>query len=343
MSWGESIANQVLKGGDTVIHKEEVDTFSEERGLDARMNIRHYLGISLQTEDEIGRVLVFIRFGGPPYQPEQIHFAHLVAEHVEQLLVRQHLMERVAALEAEKRLIQLQEDFLSAVSHELRSPLGFIKGYATSLLRQDTQWDQETRREFLRIIDSEADRLTEIIDKLLDSSRLQAGILPMDIEAVRLSTLLDDFVHRMQAGNFDIEIQKDVEACSDTVWVDPARIVEVFDNIVNNAVKYAPKSVVLVSLDWEPERAHVAISDTGPGIPAEELENIFKRFYRLPEHRAEAKGTGLGLYICREIVRAHGGEMFAESQLGDGTTFHVYLPRERSFDEPAREEMESLR
>nr|MBC8503783.1 hypothetical protein [Chloroflexota bacterium] len=260
------------------------------------------------------------------------------AEHVEKLLERQLLVERVAALEAERRLDRLQEHFVSTVSHELRSPLGFIKGYATTLLRDDTQWDLQTRREFLTIIDEESDRLTEIIDNILDSSRLQSGTLPMDFQEVRLAKILGDFVQRMMAGDFELDIQTDFKEPLNTINADPARLVQVLDNLLNNAAKYAPGSVVTLSLDWEAERAHIMVRDTGPGIPKIHLEDIFKRFYRLPEHRNKASGTGLGLYICNQIIQAHGGNIFAESALGEGMVVHIYLPRQQK-SQPLKEKI----
>ena len=96
---------------------------------------------------------------------------------------------------------------------------------------------------------------------------------------------------------------------------------------MSNASKYAPGSTVTISLDWETNRAHICVSDNGPGIPAEHLEHIFHRFYRLKKHIDSKKGSGLGLFICREIINAHHGKIFAESVLGEGATFHIYLPR----------------
>ncbi len=329
MDWGETIAYEVIHTQSTVVRCEEGESDSLT-DADVRLNRRDFLGIPLEAQDEKSKVLVFIRFGGPPFLPKQIDFAHLIAELVEQLLERRHLVERVALLEADRRLARLQEHFVSTVSHELRSPLGFIKGYATTLLREDANWDAQTRREFLSIIDEETDRLTEIIDQILDSSRLQAGTLPMEFQDVRISSLLQDFAQRMQSGNLDIAILVDLKPSSNTIYADSARLVQVLDNLVNNAAKYAPGSDVTITLQWESDWALIVVSDTGPGIPDEHLEDIFKRFYRLPEHQDRATGTGLGLYICHEIVQAHGGRIYARSALGEGVDFHILLPRKRS-------------
>jgi signal transduction histidine kinase len=212
----------------------------------------------------------------------------------------------------------------------LRSPLGFIKGYATSLLREDANWDTETQREFLTIIDEESDRLAALIDNLLDSSRLQAGTLKMDFQPIRLDALLVDAVQRAKSRGYNLNLYPNFKATQNRIWGDPLRLMQVFENVLTNANKYAPGSDVTITLDWEPAVAHIRFQDTGPGIPQEHLEDIFKRFYRIPqEGTASPNGTGLGLYICREIVQSHHGRIYAESSPEQGTTIHIILPRKR--------------
>jgi signal transduction histidine kinase len=328
MSWGDTIAAEVLKEKDILIRQEK-GGFKAEDPMSSRLNSRFFLGLPLCINGGVNGALIFIRFGGPVYMPEQINLAKLIAEHVEQLLEKQHLGKRVASLEAERQLDRLQQDFVATISHDLRTPLGFIKGYATTLLREDAEWDRETRREFLTIIDEEADRLAELIDNLLDSSRLQSGALRMEFQPVHLASLLKDLVQRIQGSDYNIQVELDLEISKDTVYADPTRLIQVFNNLFSNAEKYAPNSVVTVSLDWLKDGAQISIRDTGPGIPQNQLENIFKRFYRLPEHSDYIKGSGLGLFICRQIIQAHHGEIFAESEIGKGTTFKVKLPRKQ--------------
>lgn len=329
LAWGEVIATEVLEKEKTIHRQEEAEGPSDDRMRD-RLRHRYFLGLPIQISDRVFGALVFIRFGGPPYTFEQIHLAEFIAEHVAQLLEHQRLVERIANLEAERRLAQLQEDFIATVSHDLRTPLGFIKGYATTLLRGDARWDTKTRREFLTIIDEEADRLEELISNLLDSSRLQAGTLQMDFQPVRLETLLKDMVQRAQLGDFDVDIHLDIKTEGIIIQADPTRLVQVFDNLVSNADKYATGSVLTINVDVLDGRAHITFHDTGPGIVKEHLEDIFKRFYRLPEHSAKARGSGLGLFICRQIISAHQGEIFAESVEGNGTVFHINLPCKQS-------------
>ncbi len=308
MAWGEAVANEVLQTKEIISRREEIGEKLDDRMLD-RLRLRFYLGLPLEINDVLVGALVFIRFGGPKYIQEQINLAGLIAENVTQLLERQNLIEQVVKLEAEYRFDRLQEDFVATVSHDLRSPLGFIKGYATSLLRDDIEWDPDTSREFLTIIDEETDRLAALIDNLLNSSRLQAGTLKMDFQPIRIEALLVDTIQRAKARNYDLNIQLDINSTQNRVWVDPIRLTQVFDNLLTNAAKYAPGSDVTIGLVWETDAARIYVKDTGPGISQEHLENIFKRFYRVSKDSGPERGTGLGLYICQEIIQSHRGEI----------------------------------
>jgi signal transduction histidine kinase len=181
----------------------------------------------------------------------------------------------------------------------------------------------------LTIIDEEADRLRELIDSLLDSSRLQAGTLQMHFQNVRLDTFLRDISLRARTRHESLSIQLELKAQA-LVQADPTRLAQVFDNLLVNAVKYAPGAIVTISLDQQDGKAHIAVCDTGPGIASEHLDRLFERFYRVPNTSASTRGTGLGLYICRQLVRAHNGEIMVESRLGKGTTFHIYLPLQQT-------------
>ncbi len=325
LAWGESTAQEALATGQVAIRVEKMEDYEKDR-----TRLRYSLGLPLgwAGEESMG-ALVFIRFGGPSFKPDQIRLSEFIAVHVSQLLGHTHLVQKVANLEAEHRLNRLQEDFIATVSHELLTPLGFIKGYATTLLRDDIDWDDNTRNEFLTIIDDEADRLHELIDNLMDSSRLQAGTLRMSFQPIRLDTFLKDMVLRAGSRNEDIQIYLDLKVNRLQVQADPTRLAQVFDNLLTNAIKYAPGSRVMIILAVEGNQAHITVSDNGPGIAPEHLKNLFDRFFRVPSENVTVRGTGLGLYICRRIVQAHGGEIMIESVVSKGTTFHIHLPLER--------------
>ncbi|MBE9523595.1 MAG: GAF domain-containing protein [Chloroflexi bacterium] len=337
MAWGETIAREITQKGEIVEKKLFVNDAS-----DNRLNQQFYLGFPIKRNQELSGALVFIRFGGPPYLSEQIQLAGLISEQIEQLLERRYLVERVATLEAERQFDRLQEDFVAAVSHDLRTPLGFIKGYVTTLLREDAQWDAKTRIEFLSIIDDESDRLTELIDNLLDSSRLQAGILPIEPQAIQLDTLLRDFVQRVSSGKFNLSFHTEIDDSPCSIYIDAGRIIQVLDNLVVNAAKYAPGSTLTLNLKWEENLAHITLRDDGPGIAPEHIDDIFKRFFRIKNTDGKVQGTGLGLYICRQIIAAHDGKIFAESELGKGMVFHINLPCDNSFRESTSQIQETV-
>jgi len=323
LTWGEPAAKEAFRTGQTVLRQEDSGAT-----VDGRERRRDYLGLPLIVGGRGVGGLVFGRFGGPAYPPEHIRLAEFVAWHVGQLLENRRMARRIATLEAQRELARMQDEFVSTVSHELRTPLGFIKGYTTTLLRNDAEWDSAARLEFLKIIDEEADRLRELIDNLLDSSRLESGTLSMTLEPVRLSTLLRDTVSRAQALYPGMPLRTDVPDQLPIMQVDATRLSQVLDNLLSNADKYAQGAEVTVSARVEGPAVVVRVRDLGPGIPPQHQSRLFERFFRVPGAKSMIRGTGLGLYICRKIVEAHGGEILVESVAGGGTCFAFSLPLE---------------
>jgi signal transduction histidine kinase len=220
------------------------------------------------------------------------------------------------------------------------TPLGFIKGYATTLLREVSVWDESTRREFLTIIDEESDRLHDLIDNLMDSSRLQSGTLSINTQPLRLDTLLRDIKLRATTRNEGLDIRVETRSTGLQIQGDPARLVQVFENLISNAGKYAPDSPITISADADDSFVHIHLSDQGPGIAPEYLGRLFTRFYRVPRGNLSVRGSGLGLYICRQIIDAHRGSISVESTVNQGTTFSIHLPckRVQGDGSPNREE-----
>jgi signal transduction histidine kinase len=320
IEWGEKIANQAYETRQTSLIQEKLEGWEENR-----LYWRDFLGLPLLAGEDVLGVLVFGRFGGPPYTSDQIKLAEFIAAQTAQLVENHHLVERVAKLEAERWLRRMQDDFITTISHELRTPIGFIKGYATTLLRDDAKWDDNSRREFLTIIDEEADRLHNLIEDLLDSSRLKAGTMFMQLQPVRIDMMLREIVVRSTTRYSSLSVQ--LRADHDVVvMADPTRITQVFDNLLSNAVKYAPGSEVLITLKNNSNHCVITVEDHGPGIAEEHLGHLFERFYRVPETRVANHGTGLGLYIVQEIIHGHGGEINVSSQVSKGTTFTISLP-----------------
>ena len=225
---------------------------------------------------------------------------------------------------------ELKSTFISVISHELKTPVALIKGYADTLLREDARWEPETMQESLTVILEEADRLNQLIDNLLDASRLQAGGLPLEVEQVALDALAERV-----AGHFrtQTEIHEIVLRFPDhfpVVAGDSARLEQVLDNMVSNSIKYSPAGGrIEISGRASPNEVIVTVSDEGVGVPFEEQSRIFERFFRgAREHRQRTPGAGLGLYLAQAIVGAHGGRMWVESNPGEGAAFSFAIPRQ---------------
>jgi signal transduction histidine kinase len=228
-----------------------------------------------------------------------------------------------------ERANQAREDFVAATSHELRTPLSHIKGFVSSLRTPDAVWDAETRDDFLAETEHEADRLTGLVETLLDMSRIDSGGLdPSARVAVHARTLVQSGVERVGAsvGNHPLTIQ--VPDDLPPVWVDASQVERVIANLLDNAAKYSPpgEPIAIVGRP-NADFVHVRIEDRGLGIPPEDLDRIFEPFFREPTGGFPAKpGSGLGLTICRSIIRSQNGRIWAEPRPGGGTVFVFTLP-----------------
>ena len=318
-AWGEDFAGQVVKKGQLLLRDPSPGISSDDR-----LHQAYLLGLPLREGDLVRGAVVFVRFGGPVYEDQHITMASFAAGLVSMLFERAAWIKLQEELRDLKRQMQLQEDFVSTISHELRTPLGFIKGYSTSLLRQDTSWDDETQKEFLTIIDEEADRLSLLIENVLESARLQSKTLPLRFQPLRLDAVLRDVIMRIRSRQKELEVSMELETVP-PISGDGVRLAQVFENLFTNAIKYAPGSPLVVLLNQVDDNILISFMDHGPGIPKESLPLIFERFYRVRGEKT-VTGTGLGLYICKQIILAHRGKIWAESTPGQGTTFFIELP-----------------
>ena len=226
-----------------------------------------------------------------------------------------------------RRADQIRRDFVANVSHELRTPLTAIKGYAEALL--DEPDDAEARQRFLDIILRHSTRMERLVTDLLRLARLDAGqesaeLSSCDVDAL-VTSLIADFEPAAQAKGQ--RIQKDIADDAQTLVVDAAKLHDILRNLIENAISYTPESgVVTVTADLHEGRYRLTVSDTGPGIPSEDLSRVFERFYRVDKSRARPGGTGLGLAIARNLVNVLGGEVTASNRENSGAIFTVLLP-----------------
>lgn len=320
VNWGESVALHVTQ--DRKIFLDEPQS-SENQD---RLQSPFMLGVPINLCSPLAGSVIFIRYGGPKFSPEDVKTAEFACQIIGQVVSGKLLCDLDQVVEKQKSTTKLQEEFIHTISHELRSPLGFIKGYVTTLLREDAQWDQQTKTDFLQIIDRETNNLQNLINELLDSARMQSGQLKMNLQMVRVDSIIRDEVNRNLLNH--PELRCDMKAVDDIppIEADPRRLSQVMENLISNGMKYAPGSPIHFEIQKTEESLIIQVSDDGPGIGEAYLPQIFTRFFRSPEQSMKVRGTGLGLYICKQIIEQHKGSIAVASPPGEGTIFTIHLP-----------------
>lgn len=228
---------------------------------------------------------------------------------------------------------EMQNTFVSIISHELKTPVAIIKGYAATLRRPDATWEPEVVFENLGVIEDEADRLDSLIQNLLTASKLQAQReISLDLGEVWLDELAALAVERFRNQTTTHRLTLDFPANFPSVRGDEARLRQVVDNLLNNAIKYSPGGgEVVIGGRFDSQNVMVFVQDQGVGLSDDDQARVFDRFYRVDGRLSrKTQGTGLGLYLARAIIEAHRGVIGVESQPGRGARFHFTIPRERT-------------
>ncbi len=251
---------------------------------------------------------------------------------------REHVCGAVAVLHditREKEVSQMKDDFVSYVSHELRTPLASITAYSEMLL-DDEIADEKTRKEFYSVIQNQAKRLNRLIEDILNTARIESGLIKITKQPISLTMLIEEQMQMMKSYASDKNITLSwANACRqqiifDQVMADKDMMSQVIINLLSNAVKYTPSggSVrVETEVDEIASVVKVSITDTGVGIPENEIGHLFDKFYRVEVNKKQAGGTGLGLTLVKQIVeKVHNGRVFVRSKPGQGSTFGFELP-----------------
>ncbi len=228
----------------------------------------------------------------------------------------------------ERSLVESRGETLALAAHELKTPLAIIKGCATTLLGSSARWDAAMQREMLQMIDTQSDRLHDVLNTLLDVWRLDAGAQPLRLAQVRLAELLQQLVRRWHKHASDHYFLLDIPPDIPPVVCDAVRVEQALNHLLNNAVTYSqPGTTVTIRLEANDIELRVSVSDEGIGIASEHLDPIFDRFYRVPQGEERPGGSGLGLASARATIEAHGGKIWADSLgTGQGSTFYFTLP-----------------
>ena len=255
-------------------------------------------------------------------------FFQTVAELIALAIENVRLKEELKTTESLREANRLKSELLSTLAHEMRTPLTSIKGYSTALLEEEVTLSPEAQKEFLEIIDEGCDVLQDLIHDLLESSIIDASLLKLELQPVMLPRLtkqvIDEIAHHSQHHRFLVDFPKHFPI----VDADPNRIAQVLRNLLDNALKYSPQGgLIVVRGEVGEDEVIISVADQGLGLAPEHLNQLFDKYFRAQAGLSlNAAGSGLGLPISYTIVESHRGRIWAESQLGQGSTFYFTIP-----------------
>ncbi len=262
------------------------------------------------------------------FSTSTLPFIQTIADLVALAIDRARLEAHADATRAAQQAERMRSELTASLSHELRMPLATIKGYTTALLLEDVDWSENKRVEFLNLIEEACNEMEGMITDILDSSLIQVDELNLTFQALDLPELADEVATEVQYRSDLHRLVVDFPADFPLIQADQRWIKQVFRNILDNAVKYSPEGgLIVIKGDARAEDAVVGIADQGIGISAENLIPLFEKFHRVRSlSTLQIAGTGLGLPIARAIIEAHGGRIWVESQIEQGTSIYFSLP-----------------
>ncbi|MEO6948152.1 MAG: hybrid sensor histidine kinase/response regulator [Ginsengibacter sp.] len=234
--------------------------------------------------------------------------------------------ELLKEIEYRKDAERKKDEFISIASHELKTPLTSVKGYLQLLKRNIERGNTESINHQLSKAQNQVEKLNELVSDLLDLSKIESGELKFNKKYFSLDKLLDECIENIQQANTNFIIQKSGKAGID-IFGDEMRIEQVVVNFLTNAIKYSPESnKIEIKVVADSKKVYVGVKDYGIGMTEEHFKNVFNKYYRVEETSLRFQGFGMGLFICRQIIERHGGEIGVKSKPGVGSEFYFYLP-----------------
>jgi signal transduction histidine kinase len=321
---------------------EENRTLFEEANVGASPPLSAVCIPLIAGKTRVGVFLLENRRQPGSFVPEDIPFLRAVSDLIALAIENARLRKELQITRSLEEANRLKAEVISTLAHEMRTPLTSIKGYSTALLMEDGLFSPEAQREFLEIIDEECTVLQSLITDLLESSIIDAGFLQLEIQPVILPRLAqsvtDDIARLSRKHRFLVDFPRSFPI----VDADPDRVAQVLRNLLENAVKYSPEGgLVVVRGEVGRKDVTVSVADQGVGIAPEHLNRLFEKFFRVEQGLGRhVVGSGLGLPICRAIVESHGGRIWAESEVGEGTTLFFTIPIENRADSAGQEEQQ---
>ncbi len=323
-----SLLEEVLRTGQPAYRRDmDVPAYPEEERF-VELGLRSRVAVPLLSGAEAIGMLSVVREAPDSFEEQEIELLTLLGRFLGATVqnIRSYEAER-ETVEELRRLSALRADFVSLVSHELRSPMASLIGSAQTLRERWRELAAEQRESFLGLIAHETARLAALVEHVLDTSRIEAGTFTYVFGDVDLGALVRAAAAAAESGQDEVAVRAEVTGPLPLVRGDAERLRQVLSNLIDNAVKYSPAGAeVRVSTRADNGRVHVSVSDRGPGIPSEQQRLIFEKFGRAKLGDKTKPGTGLGLYIARSIAEAHGGDIGVESAPDRGATFTLTLP-----------------
>lgn len=322
-----SVLEEVLEGELVYRPTMRADLYPEEKDLLA-LGLRSRVLAPLQVGPRTIGMLGLVRAAEDGFTAEEIELVSLLGRLVATAVqnIRAYDAERTTADEL-RRLSALRADFVSLVSHELRSPMAAVIGASRTLQARWRDLTADQRQSFLELIADETSRLADLIGDVLDTSRIEAGTFSFTFSDVDLGELLRDVVAAADLAQDEVRVSAEVNGALPHVRGDRERLRQIVQNLIDNAVKYSPAGAeVRVSANSDDKGLQIAVADDGPGIPFDDQKLIFEKFGRATVEGGTKPGTGLGLFIARSIAEAHGGSLDVDSAPAQGSVFTLELP-----------------
>lgn len=323
---GEGVIGRVAQSGELFVKSQTSGVPNVSTEIGQQEAPRACASIPLKLQDRVLGVLSIFSRTHCELKSAEVQLLAAIGHQVGVAVENARLVEEASRVGILQELNRLRAELIANVSHELRTPLGLVKLSCTALLLEDVEFDHETQMRLLRNIDEEADRLEKIVDNLLDLSQIDSGQSRLDMQPADVGRLAKAVLKSMEIQTTQHRFVHDFDEALIAV-IDRKRIEQVLRNLLSNAIKYSPEGGTITVRGYKKnEQLVIQVSDQGIGIPQEDLERVFERFYRVQNKVTRTvRGVGLGLAVCRSIVEAHGGRIWAESTHGHGSIFYVAL------------------